>query len=84
MVADGEAVHGRPQPPPRPLPDVGVRLARDDHHDQVAHVGGDDGAAAEVGPVAEVREAKDDHQREGGPDGGEGVGGDAVEAERPI
>lgn len=84
MVADGEAVHGRPQPPPRPPSDVGVCLARDNHYDQVAHVGGDNGAAAEVGLVAEVRKAEDHDQREGGPYGSEGVGGDAVKTEGPI
>lgn len=61
-----------------------LRGACHDQSDQVAGYGTGDGEPALVRAVAELRE--DDHHEEGqeAADGGEGVGGGAVEAEGPV
>lgn len=74
VVAHREGVDRRPQPPPRPPPDVRVHLSRDDERDEEAHLRQNDRRPAPVRPVAEVREDKDDEEGEEGADGGEGVG----------
>lgn len=80
VIADGERVDGRPQAPPRPLAHVGMHGSGYDEGDQVAEVGGGDGCAPAVRPVAQPREPEHRSEREQGPHGCEGVRGDAVES----
>lgn len=80
VIADGERVDGRPQAPPRPLARVGMHGSGYDEGDQVAEVGGGDGCAPAVRPVAQPREPEHRSEREQGPHGCEGVRGDAVES----
>ncbi len=84
VVSHGESIHGRPQAPTRPLPDVRMHLARDDQRHEVAHLGRDDGGPAQVRLVADVGEDKDGDEREEGSDRGERVGCDGVPAEGAV
>lgn len=84
MITDRERVNGRPQPPPRPPPDVRVHLARHDERDEVAYLRGNHSPAAPVRPVANVREHENDHTGQARADGRERVRCDGVEPECPA
>lgn len=83
VIPDREGIHGGPQPPTRPLP--GVRLDRPGNYqdDEIQADRNNNNKPALVGAVAEDGHGEDDQQGEERPHGGQGVGGDAVEAERP-
>jgi hypothetical protein len=63
---------------------VWLHLIRHDERDEVADLGGDNGAASLVGAVAEVGKAEDDEEGDPSTDRGQCVGCDPVEAEGPT
>lgn len=62
---------------------MGVHASGHHQSDEVTGVGADHGEAALVRSITNVGKEEDDGQRERGADCGEGVGGGAVESERP-
>lgn len=81
MISHGKGVDGRPQAPTRPFPQhVWLDFVGHDQRYEVARVSGDDGAAAQVGAVAEECKGEDDDERSGGAHGCKRVGRDGAKA----
>jgi len=83
MVTHGEAVYGCPEAPARPAPNVRMREAGHDQHEEVSELRSDHSEPALLCVITDPCKNEDDHQGKGSTDSGQRVGLNASEVKRP-
>lgn len=64
MISNREAIHGRPQPPARPFPNMRMYLSGENDACEITKLRGNDGSPTKFRSIAEVCEAEDHNEGE--------------------